>query len=181
MPRISVQGSSGSGKSRLSKALAEGLGAPYLELDSIFHLANWEPLPKEEFRRQVEVFAQQESWVIDGNYSAVRDLVLARAETLVFLDLPRWKVMSQLIPRTLRRSFTREELWNGNTEGATSFLSFNPDRNVILWSFLKHAKNRNRFAKSEADPGCKHITFQRFRSHAEGASWLKKFLGLHSQ
>ncbi len=177
MPRVSVQGSSGSGKSRLAKALADGLDVPYLELDSIFHLANWEPLPREELRRQVDAFAQGEDWVIDGNYSASRDLILARADTVAFLDLPRWKVMGQLIPRTLRRIFSREELWNGNTEKARNFLSPNPDQNVVLWSFLNHVKYRTRFTEAQADPRWNHITFEHLRSHAESASWLADTLG----
>jgi hypothetical protein len=34
-----------------------------------------DPLPEEEFRRQVAAIASTEGWVIDGNYSAVQSLV----------------------------------------------------------------------------------------------------------
>jgi hypothetical protein len=54
--------------------------------------------------------------VVDGNYSAVRDLVWARADTVVWFDLPRRTVMWQVVGRTLGRVLTRTELWNGNRE-----------------------------------------------------------------
>ncbi|MGI8697411.1 MAG: AAA family ATPase [Mycobacteriales bacterium] len=89
MRRASVVGNSGSGKTALGRAFAERIGCRYVELDGIFHQSDWVPLPTEQFRDAVERIAATGSWVIDGNYSVVRDLVWRRADTLVFLDLPR--------------------------------------------------------------------------------------------
>ena len=56
----------------------------------VFHQAGWVPLPREEFRRRVGAVVAGERWVIDGNYTnQVKDLVWARADTVVWLDLPR--------------------------------------------------------------------------------------------
>jgi adenylate kinase family enzyme len=44
MQRVSVVGSSGSGKTTLAAQIARCLGAPHLELDSVFHQPGWEPL-----------------------------------------------------------------------------------------------------------------------------------------
>jgi adenylate kinase family enzyme len=96
-------GTSGVGKSTFASLLARGLGCPFLELDSVFHQADWVPLALDSFRAQVADFAAGERWVIDGNYSKVRDLVWARADTVVWLDLPRRVVMRRLVWRTLRR------------------------------------------------------------------------------
>ncbi|MFG1973873.1 hypothetical protein ACGFJC_31490 [Nonomuraea fuscirosea] len=85
MKRVSVVGNSGSGKSTLSSALAGRLGVPWLELDSIFHMSGWQPRPLEEFRAEVERFTAADGWVVDGNYSAVRDLVWSRADTVVWI------------------------------------------------------------------------------------------------
>jgi adenylate kinase family enzyme len=91
--RVAVVGTSGSGKSTLGAALAGVLGVDYLELDSVYHQADWAPLPTEEFRRRVEAVAAAQGWVIDGGYSKVRDIVWARADTVAWLDLPRRTVM----------------------------------------------------------------------------------------
>ncbi len=82
MRRVSVVGTSGSGKSTLARSLAGALGADLLELDSIYHQADWVPLSDEEYRRRVFAVAAGERWVIDGNYSRVRDIVWARADTV---------------------------------------------------------------------------------------------------
>ena len=56
--------------------------------------------------------------MIDGNYRTVvvDGPVWQRADTVVWLDLPRRIVMRQVVSRTFRRSILREELWNGNRE-----------------------------------------------------------------
>ena len=77
MLRVSVVGTSGAGKSTLARSLAARLGASFLELDSVNHQADWVPLPTPEFRRRVASVVAGERWVIDGNYSKVRDLVWA--------------------------------------------------------------------------------------------------------
>jgi adenylate kinase family enzyme len=118
-------GNSGSGKSTLARELAASLGVPHLELDSVFHQPGWEPLPEDEFRRLVTARANEDGWVIDGNYSAVRSIVWARADTVVWLDLPKWTVMRQVAWRTVRRAVTQQELWNGNREPLSNFLTWN--------------------------------------------------------
>ena len=46
-------GNSGSGKTSLAAALADRLGIPHLELDSVFHQPGWRPLDGDEFRDRV--------------------------------------------------------------------------------------------------------------------------------
>ncbi len=52
-----------------------------------------------ELGRRVEAVVAGESWVIDGNYSAVRHLVWSRADTVIWFDLPRRIVMRQVVAR----------------------------------------------------------------------------------
>ena len=157
-------GNSGSGKSTLARELAASLGVPHLELDSVFHQPGWEPLPVEEFRRLVTARTSEDGWVIDGNYSAVQPIVWARADTVVWLDLPKRTVMRQVTWRTVRRAVTRQELWNGNREPLANFFSWVPEKSIISWAWHNHAKYRTRYGAAAADPANAHLTFIRLTS-----------------
>jgi adenylate kinase family enzyme len=170
--RVSVVGNSGSGKSTVARELALVLGGPYLELDGVFHQPGWVPLPEDEFRGVVAAAAAGDRWVMDGNYSAVRPLVWARADTVVWLDLPRRTVMRQVIRRTLRRAVTRQELWNGNREPLRNFLTWVPEDSVISWAWHNHAKYQHRYAVAAADPAYAHLTFIRLTSRRAIARFL---------
>lgn len=169
---MSVIGSSGSGKSTLARRIADRLGAPHVELDAIFHQPGWQPLPRDAFRTEVGRAVEGPAWVVDGNYSAVRPLVWERADTVVFLDLPRWRVMAQLVPRTLRRCWTGEELWNGNRESWSFLRSWRRDDNIWVWSWARHELQRERFVDALGDPRWSGVRFVRLRSHGEAARWL---------
>jgi len=173
--RVSVVGNSGSGKTTLGRALAERLAVPFVELDSVYHQAGWQPLPVEDFRRRVQAITSGEDWVIDGNYSAVRDLVWARADTVIWLDLPRRTVVRRVVLRTLRRVVTRTELWNGNREPVSALFRLDPEKSIIRWSWTQHTKYRGRFAEAARDPAYAHLTFVRISSRGDAdtllASW----------
>lgn len=171
--RISVVGNSGSGKSTLGRAVAAHLGCAYVELDSIFHQPGWVPLPIDEFRERVADLVRGEAWVVDGNYSAVQDLIWERADTLVWLDLRRARVMSQLVWRTFRRGLWRTELWNGNRESLRNFVRWDPNVSILRWAWTSHAKYRSRYAAAAEDPACSHLDVVRLRTRAEIARWLE--------
>jgi adenylate kinase family enzyme len=162
--RVSVVGNSGSGKSTVAGELASALGVPHVELDGVFHQPGWVPLAEDEFQRAAAAAVAGDGWVIDGNYSAVRALVWARADTVVWLDLPRRTVMRQIVWRTLRRAVTREELWNGNREPLRNFLTWAPEESVISWAWHNHAKYRDRYGAAAADPANGDLTFVRLTS-----------------
>ena len=165
MRRVSVVGTSGVGKSTLSRTLAGALDADLLELDSVFHQAGWVPLPREDFRRRVAAAVTGERWVIDGNYtSQVKDLVWARADTVVWLDLPRRTVMRRIIWRSFRRAAARTELWNGNRERWRNFFSLDKEESVIAWAWQTHAATRAKLEAAMADPANSQLDFVRLTS-----------------
>jgi adenylate kinase family enzyme len=170
--RVSVVGTSGSGKSTLAKRLAVVLGVPHLELDSVFHQPGWEPLPVDEFQRLVTERTSGDEWVIDGNYSAVRPIVWARADTVAWLDLPKRTVMRQIIGRTFRRVAGRQELWNGNRERWRNFFSLDPQESVIAWAWQKHGEYRERYGSAARDPANAHLAFIRLTSRRDVARFL---------
>jgi adenylate kinase family enzyme len=140
LARVVVQGASGSGKTTLATAIASALGVAHLELDGLYQQANWTPLDLDEFRTRVQEFVAQPRWVVDGNYSQVRDILWPRATSIVLIDLPRRVVMTRVIKRTLIRIVKRERLWNGNREKWSNALSRDPMNNIILWSWNSHAR-----------------------------------------
>jgi adenylate kinase family enzyme len=172
--RVSVVGNSGSGKSTLAPLLADLLDVPWVELDAIHHQPNWEPLPTEVFRQRVEQITSTGGWVVDGNYSSVRDLIWGRADTVVWLDLPRRTVMRQILWRTIRRVALRVELWNGNRERWANFFSRNPDESVVAWAWHKHSVYRDQYQMAAADPANAHLLFVRVRSRGEARRLLAR-------
>jgi adenylate kinase family enzyme len=171
--RVSVVGTSGSGKSTLGKALAARIGAEFLELDSVYHQPGWVPLPRDEFRARVAAAAAGEHWVIDGNYSSnVRDLIWARADTVVWLDLPKRTVMRRIIWRSFQRAARRIELWNGNRERWRNLFSLDKEESVIAWAWQSHDRNRTRYAAAMADSANAQLDFVRLKKPAE----VRRFL-----
>lgn len=90
MKRIAIVGSSGSGKSTLARQLGDALDLPVIHLDKHFWHPGWVGTLPQEWNEKVHQFATQESWIIDGNYRSTLDIRLQTADTVIFLDLPRW-------------------------------------------------------------------------------------------
>ena len=118
MKRVAIIGSaSGNGKTTLGKELAHRLHAPFHEIDALNHGPGWTEATPDELRARVEPLVAGNRWVIDGVYRRkLGDLVLAAADTTVWLDLPMRVWLPRLVRRTVRRIVRREELWNGNRE-----------------------------------------------------------------
>jgi len=175
---VSVVGNSGSGKSTCAKKIAEVLGVPHIELDAIHHLEHWEPISPEKFHRTLRGITSQPGWVIDGNYRAVvvEGPVWERADTVVWLDFPRSVVMRQIIFRSMRRFFFRQELWNGNRETLRKLLSWDPQKSVIRWAWTQHKEYRNRYTDAMNSAANDHITFVRLTGRVQLRTWLNKIV-----
>jgi adenylate kinase family enzyme len=168
MRRVLVVGSSGSGKSTLASTIAAHLGAPFVELDALQHGPEWTPRPT--FETDVDAATRGATWVVDGNYPVVQDLLWSRADTIVWLDLPRWLVEARVVRRSLRRWVMRIELWNGNRE--PSPLAWVDPEHPVRWSWTKHAEYRARYAARFADAASVHLTRVRLRTPAEVRAFM---------
>jgi len=167
-----VVGCSGSGKTTLARSLAGTLGVPHVELDAIYHQPGWADLEDDEFRQRVRAVTEAGAWVVDGNYSVVRDIVWDRADTVVWFDLPFARVMARTLRRTLKRTITREELWNGNREPLSNLYSLNPEKNIVVWSATRHRVYRHRYGEAARDPRWSGLRFVRLGSQAEADAFL---------
>jgi adenylate kinase family enzyme len=172
MRRVSIVGNAGSGKSTLGRPLAARLQVPFVELDAFAHQREWTPLPDDEFAARIDAATGADGWVVDGNYSRFRHLVWGRADTVVWLDLPRFTATQRILTRTLKRMVTREELWNGNRERLRDLLSRDPHVNIILWSLSHHAEYRERYERLSLDPAWAHLDFVRIGSTTDARRLL---------
>ena len=168
--RIVVTGTTGSGKTTLARAVAAKLGLPHAEQDAWNHLPGWQEAPLEQFRAAVDAFTAQAGWVMDGNYTKANDIGWARADTLIWLDYSGGLVFWRLFTRTLRRGYTREELWNGNRESlGPNLLSRD---GILAWFFRTHWRHRREKAgKLAAYP---HLQVIRFRTPGEAEEWVDR-------
>jgi adenylate kinase family enzyme len=168
MQRVLVVGSSGAGKSALARSLSARLRMPLVELDAIHHGPGW--LSRPTFAEDVEAITEGTAWIVDGNYSAVRDLLWSRADTVVWLDLSRWLVEWRVIRRSLTRWITRTELWNGNRE--PSPLGWLDVEHPVRWSWTKHNEYRAQYASRFADPAWAHLLRVRLQTPADVRTFL---------
>ena len=180
MRRVSVVGNSGSGKSTLARRIAEVLDAPWIELDAIHHLPGWQPIDPDEFVDRVDAITEADTWVVDGNYRmvVVEGPVWARADTVVWLDLPRSTVVRQVAGRTLRRTVRREHLWNGNREPFKNLWVWHHD-SIVRWAWTQHGKYADRYSQAMASPDLDRIEFVRLRSHAAANEWIESLTPSH--
>src|SRR3954454_16607600 len=170
--KIVVIGTTGAGKSTLARELATRLGVPHVELDALFWEADWVPAPLEVFRERTQQALDRDAWVVDGNYSKVRDLTWGRADTLVWLDYPFPVVFSRLTRRTLRRIVRDEELWNGNRESVRKALLSTDS--ILVWQLRTHWSKRRDYLGIPRQPEYAHLRVVRLRSPARAKAWLRR-------
>jgi adenylate kinase family enzyme len=169
--RFSVVGIPGSGKTTVSRTLAEQLGVTHVELDALFHGPNWsEPPPREFEQRVAAALDGLEDWVVDGNYrSRIGALVFEHADTLVWLDLPLRVCLRRIWRRTGRRISAREELWDSKNR-ETIRNAFFARESLFVWAVQTHFRHRRDMPQwIERHP---HLYVVHLRSRRDVERWL---------
>jgi adenylate kinase family enzyme len=164
-------GGSCAGKTTVSARLAAALGVPHIELDALHHDPGWQEAPAELLQKRVRAAfeAAPDGWVADGNYGAkLGSLVLERADTLVLLDPPYLRTFGRSLRRTIGRTITREELFNGNREQ----IRFMFTRYWIPWWVLaNHRKHAREVPQRVAEQP--HLDLVVLRSDGEVDHWIQ--------
>lgn len=136
--KIAVVGYSGSGKSTLAKYLGKIYNIPVMHLDTIQFCANWQIREEEESKKLLKIFMENDSWIIDGNYSNFYyDERLKQADKIIFLNFNRFVRLYRVILRyNIYKGKTRPDMAEGCNEKL--------DREFIWWVFWESVAYRRK-------------------------------------
>jgi shikimate kinase len=165
MRNVMVVGICGAGKTTLARLLARRLRTLHIEVDALRHGPNWSV--RAALADDVERLTAESGWVADSDaYPEVADLLWSRADTVVWLDLPRPVVLARVAHRTAVRLLSRQELWSGNRETLSGLLSRgHPLAKVVLDFRARRTRTAARLARF---PG--RVTH--LRTAAQARLWL---------
>jgi adenylate kinase family enzyme len=150
MARVYVLGGAGSGKTTVAALLGKQLGCPVVHLDFAWAAVDWDAQDaqvEQHGAREavVQEQAAREAWVIEGNYPGWIQEFAARADVVVWLDVPfrvaAWRIVRRHLLAELRgdnpypgyrrlwRFLRNQHAYYGDTEAAyRQRLARNPDR-----------------------------------------------------
>ena len=174
--RIHVTGNSCSGKSTLGRRIATALNVPHVELDAL----NWEPgwvslaeKAPEELERRISDATSGDGWVVSGSYMGFSMRAFwPRAETVVWLDLPSYRLIWRVLIRSWKRWRSKELLWGTNYERFWPNLKvWNREDSLLWWIVTQQKRKRMRMRSLMEDPAWRHVTFIHLRSPSEVAAF----------
>ena len=136
-PRICICGPSNAGKSTLTWAIADKIGAAPVSLDQLRFLPNtdWQLCLDDDFARRHEQAVAGDSWVIEGNYMGLLQPRVARASGIILLGTDRWTAFGRYLRRTL---FERDR--HGHLAGAKDSLKWD----MINFILIEQPRKRQR-------------------------------------
>lgn len=168
--RIIVVGTSGSGKSVLAKEIGLKLALPHIELDDLYWQPNWGQCSKEELRIKVLELIQADSWVMDGNYGDLREVVWSRATTLIWLDYPFYLIFYRALKRSLHRIRNKEKACGSNYETYRRLFS---KQSILVWVIKTYWRRKKQLSYYPNLPEYRHLKVVRLRSPREASGFLK--------
>ena len=138
MKRIIVIGCPGSGKTTLSKVLAQKLNLPLIHLDRIQWKGNWECIRSDEFDNILRAEINKPQWIIDGNYNRTIPMRLEQCDTVIYLDYPACVCFFSALKRVITNFGRVRDDMGGNCRER-----FDP---TFFWFILTfNIKNRKKY------------------------------------
>ncbi|MCP4323325.1 MAG: DNA topology modulation protein [Alteromonadales bacterium] len=158
MKKVAIIGSGGSGKSTFSILLGKELDLPVYHLDKLYWKPGWSKTPNDQWSEIQKSLCKNDSWIIDGNYKSTLDIRLEACDTVIFLDVNRFKCIYRAIKRTLT-SNTRPDMAEGCEE------RFDMEFIKFLWDY----PNKTRpivMDKITSVMHCKNVIIAKSGKHA---------------
>ena len=167
--RIAIVGAPGSGKSSLARALGARLDLPVFHMGHIHWKPDWVERSRAEKMALARDVLVRDAWVFEGGFSAIQEERLARAEAVVWLDLPYTLRMWRVLRRTITwYGRVRPDMQKGCPEGR------NPEM-LEFWRYIWRTRHsaRDRLSAS-LDPVPNHLTLYHLRSQGQVRRFLER-------
>lgn len=101
MKRVMIVGGPGSGKSTLARLLGEKTGLPVFHIDQIHWKPGWNERARHEKDALVHRVHIKDAWIFEGGHSSTYPERVARADTMIWLDLSVWLRFRRVIWRMI--------------------------------------------------------------------------------
>jgi adenylate kinase family enzyme len=166
MKRVAVFGNTGAGKSTVAKRLADLTRLPLYPLDKIQFRAGGGKVPHDEYLTAHAGLLRQDEWIIDG-FGCVASAWerFAKADTLVYIDLPLVTHYWWVTKRLIKGLFVAPEGWPENSPMWRSTL------NSYKVTWLCHRRLTPRYRQLVAEVAASKRVHH-VRSPAEMAAFL---------
>ncbi len=99
--RILIVGLPGSGKTSLARKISQQLKIPHIEADSLYwRTGSAESLAS--FRNDVRRAVLEESWIFEGHFSKIQDIVLPLATNAIVMETKSYRSFYRMVFRELK-------------------------------------------------------------------------------
>lgn len=165
-----IVGAPGSGKSTLAQTLGARTGLPVYHMDREVHwLPGWVERRRDEKTQITLEIAARADWIFEGGHSVTYEARVARADTLIWLDLPVGVRYGRVVWRTLRTyGRSRPDLPDACPE------HFDPEFYRFIWRTRNSGRAKIAEIVARAHPGLRVL---HFRSGRAVRRWLRTVPG----
>ena len=164
--KIMITGCCGSGKSTLSRKLADRTGLPLFHLDMIWWRPDESHISQDDFDKVLTELTVGERWIIEGDYSRTYEVRMRACNMLIFLDYDEETCMAGLRQRVgQKRSDIPWVEQRLEQELVDLVYSYRQDRRPKLLSLLEQYPEKRALV---------------FHTRAEADAWLET-IGVESE
>jgi len=141
-------------------------GLPLIPLDRYYWKPGWVESEKDEWKSTVEKLVAGDEWIIDGNYGGTMEMRLNRADTVIWLDMPRFLCTYRVLKRTfLFRKRGRPDMPDGCDE------RFDWDFMKYVWNF---PRDKNPLLEKRLERLGNQIEAHKFRQNSSVTGFLNR-------